>query len=154
MTYKIDNPKSKQKANANYKNPYYVDGKDMSKTPIYYLEGDYGLTKKQEIALWQYGVDTGQVWHLQGWYGRNAQAMLDAGVLKYPKKRQYDYYGNPIPTSKEKPRHTAWNVSLNRKRIDTVFFNPDIKKEDVKRSLVEHDGYDPDIKLNKSRTLK
>ena len=54
----------------------------------------------------------------------------------------------------EKPRHIAWNISLNRKRIDTVFYNPDIKKEDVKRSLIEHDGYDSGIKLNKSRKLK
>jgi hypothetical protein len=100
MAYKIKTKPLKEKKSTT-KNPYFVDGKDMSKVPIYYLEGDYGLTEKQEIALWQYGVDTGQVWHLQGWYGRNAQDMINAGVLKYPKKRTTDDYGNKIPTEKE-----------------------------------------------------
>jgi hypothetical protein len=50
-----------------------------------------------------------------------------------------------------KRKTTKWNVSLNRKRIDSVFYNADIKKEDVKRSLVEHDGYNPNIKLNKDK---
>ena len=104
MAYAIKKTKVKEKK-SQIKNSYFVDGKDMSQVPIYYLEGDYGLTEKQEIALWQYGVDTGQVWHLQGWYGRNAQAMIDAGILHYPKKHSgqssTDYYGNPIPTHKE-----------------------------------------------------
>jgi len=50
-----------------------------------------------------------------------------------------------------KQKTTKWNVSLNRKRIDSVFCNSDIKKEDVKRSLINHDGYDSGIKLNKDR---
>ena len=49
-----------------------------------------------------------------------------------------------------KAKTIAWNVSLNKKNIDRVFCNADIKKEDVKKSLVEHDGYAPDIKLNKA----
>ena len=100
MPYKIKNKPVKEKKD-NKSNPYFVDGKDMSKVPIYYLEGENGLTEKQEIALFQYGVDTGIIWKLQGWYGRNAQDMLNAGILKYPKERTYDYYGNPIPTQKE-----------------------------------------------------
>jgi hypothetical protein len=52
---------------------------------------------------------------------------------------------------KLKNKTNAWNVSLNRKNIDRVYYNADIKKEDVKKSLVEHDGYDPEIKLNKDR---
>ena len=62
------------------------------------------ITPAQEKALWQYGVDTGQVWQLQGWYGRTAQSMLDDGYLHYPEKRHHDYYGNPIPTKKEMER--------------------------------------------------
>lgn len=92
------------------RNPYLVDGKDMSQVPIYYLEGDYDLTPTQEKALWQYGVDTGIVWQLQGWYGRTAQAMLSDGYLHYPIKHKKvaigldsstDFYGNPIPTHEQ-----------------------------------------------------
>lgn len=55
-----------------------------------------GLTEKQTLQIWQHLVDTGQAWHLQGWYGRTAQALLDSGQIKYPQKQTYDYYGNPI----------------------------------------------------------
>lgn len=39
----------------------------------------------------------------------------------------------------------AWNVYLDGKNIDTVFYNDDIDAEEVKRGLVDHDGYDPNI---------
>lgn len=52
------------------------------------------------------------------------------------------------------PKSRAWNVSLNRKRIDTVFYNNDVKKEDVRQSLINHDGYDPSIRLNTPRKKK
>ena len=77
---------------------------DASTTPIYYLEDpeENGLTPQETQKLWQYGVDTGIVWHLQGWYGRNAQALLDSGYIKYPKKKtlhyKTDYYGNKLRT--------------------------------------------------------
>lgn len=109
MTYKIPKKKIKEKP-IQTKNPYFVDGKDMSQVPIYYLEGEYGLTPAQEKALWQYGVDTGIVWRLQGFYGRTAQNMLDDGYLHYPEKHKQvavgldsstDYYGNKIPIHKE-----------------------------------------------------
>jgi len=102
MAYKIKSKKAKEKSVV-HKNPYFVDGKDVSKMPIYLLEEgeDSGLTPKQFQALWQYGVDSGRVWGLQGWYGRNASALLESGYLKYPKGRTHDYYGNPIPTQKE-----------------------------------------------------
>lgn len=33
------------------------------------------------IAAWQHLVDTGLVWTLQGWFGRTAAAMIDAGII-------------------------------------------------------------------------
>jgi hypothetical protein len=106
MVYKIKNKPLKEKQEQ-IKNPYFVDGKDVSKLPIYYLEDPEGngLTEDQTIALWQYGVDTGIIWGLQGWYGRNAHEMLNTGILKYPEKRTHDYYGNPIPTHEEAKKH-------------------------------------------------
>jgi len=41
--------------------------------------------------------------------------------------------------------HTAWDVYLNGKLIDTVFYTADCEAEYVKHSLVDHDGYDPAI---------
>jgi hypothetical protein len=65
-------------------------------------EGFKEPQNKEEVKdAWQYLVDTGLAWRLRGWFGRTAQRLLDAGRLQYPKKRTYDFYGNPIPTSSE-----------------------------------------------------
>jgi hypothetical protein len=46
--------------------------------------------------------------------------------------------------------HQAWNVYLNGKKIDTVFCSVKDDPSDVKRSLVEHDGYDQNITVRRS----
>lgn len=72
-----------------------------------------GMTKEDQRKMWQHLVDTGQAWSLQGWYGRTAQALLDAGEIKYPKNKTHDFYGNPIPTrKKEKDNRTYMEEDL------------------------------------------
>lgn len=39
----------------------------------------------------------------------------------------------------------AFNVRLNDQEIDTIFWQGKITTEEVKQSLVDHDGYDPNI---------
>ena len=46
---------------------------------------------------------------------------------------------------------TAYNVRLNGKLIDTVFYSDKGAKEEVKRGLVNHDGYDPEIVVSEVR---
>jgi len=38
-------------------------------------------SEEQVIAAWQYLHDTGLAYRLQGWFGRTAQRLLDAGVI-------------------------------------------------------------------------
>jgi hypothetical protein len=52
-----------------------------------------------------------------------------------------------IPKDK---RDTAWNVYLQGKLIDTVFYNNDCDKEYVRNGLINHDGYDYRIEVKKS----
>lgn len=33
----------------------------------------------QVIQAWQYLIDTGMAWTLQGWFGRQAEALIEAG---------------------------------------------------------------------------
>ncbi len=42
-------------------------------------------------------------------------------------------------------RSVAWDVYLDGRCIDTVFYRPDYDRDAVKRSLVDHDGYHPAI---------
>lgn len=49
-----------------------------------FCEGE-NATKKEALSAWQYLIDTGQVWNLQGWFGRTASALIEEGILK-PKK--------------------------------------------------------------------
>ena len=80
-----------------------IKKKSIDTLPIYALESpeDYNLSEKEQLQLWQKGVDSGIVWKLQGWYGRAASDLISRGLVKRPKKKTTDYYGNPIPTRKQ-----------------------------------------------------
>jgi hypothetical protein len=41
----------------------------------------------------------------------------------------------------------TWDVYLGGKLIDTVFFTSDCDAEYVKNSLINHDGFSPDIQV-------
>lgn len=44
-------------------------------------EGFIEGSDEEQLEAWQYLVDTGLAWRLQGWFGRTAKAMLDAGII-------------------------------------------------------------------------
>lgn len=44
---------------------------------------------EQVLEAWQHLVDTGLAWQLQGWFGRTAQAMIDAGQIR-PRQSKHD----------------------------------------------------------------
>ena len=48
----------------------------------------------------------------------------------------------------------AWNVYLRGKLIDTVFFTTDYTAEEVRRSLIDHDGYDSGITVRRQAKSK
>ena len=39
------------------------------------------LTEEQVVEAWQYLVDTGLAWKLQGWFGRTASDLIEQGVI-------------------------------------------------------------------------
>ena len=69
--------------------------KDNVDDIIAYESGE--LSEADTIKLFQRLVNSGQVWHLQGSYGRMADALLRQGVIKPPKgAKGKDAYGNPL----------------------------------------------------------
>jgi hypothetical protein len=44
-------------------------------------------------------------------------------------------------------KQNAWDVTLNGNLIDTVFFDQNCDEDYVRKSLIEHDGYDPGIQV-------
>lgn len=62
--------------------------------------------------------------------------------------------GNPPPRRKASGAHKAFDVWIGRKRIDTVFAVPTYTVEEMRRSLVEHDGYDPRIRVTVARRFR
>ncbi len=45
-----------------------------------FCEGE-NATEAEQIEAWQHLVDTGLAWSLQGWFGRQATALIDAGII-------------------------------------------------------------------------
>lgn len=46
-----------------------------------FCEGD-GASEGEQLSAWQYLVDTGLCWRLQGWYGRTATQLIEAGLVQ------------------------------------------------------------------------
>lgn len=47
-----------------------------------------GVTEPKDqheyFEAWQHLINTGMAWKLQGWFGREAQRLIDAGICKHP----------------------------------------------------------------------
>ncbi len=46
-----------------------------------FCEGE-SASSDEQLCAWQYLVDTGRAWTLQGWFGRNAQYLIEQGVIR------------------------------------------------------------------------
>lgn len=72
------------------------------------------------------------------------RGMADAHTLSAHEARKMGL--NPPPV--------AYDVFLRGKKIDTIFQGGKSSAEEVRRGLVEHDGYDPAIRVAKQRKKK
>ena len=50
---------------------------------VFIIELEEG-SEQDHIAAWQYLIDTGAVWRMQGIYGRTAAMLIDEGICTDP----------------------------------------------------------------------
>ena len=69
-------------------------------------EGNKEVSEDQYIGAWQYLIDNGHAWQLQGWYGRVASSLIQQGLCYYPtvkpKKKPVNTGGQTKQTPEEK----------------------------------------------------
>jgi hypothetical protein len=53
-------------------------------TAVMMVEGQVDAEEHELIEAWQYLIDTGTVWQLQGSFGRKAMDLIDLGICYDP----------------------------------------------------------------------
>ena len=67
-------------------------GKNMTPSDaIGIAEGYIDASEKQIVEAWQFLIDTGICWQLQGWFGRSAMHLLEEGICHLPKDEDPEY---------------------------------------------------------------
>ena len=64
------------------KNPYNLTLAEA----VMIAEGEVEVEDEKLIATWQYLIDTGHAWTLQGFYGRAASSMVQNGLCTMPEQ--------------------------------------------------------------------
>jgi hypothetical protein len=60
--------------------------RDLTSAIIEFEEGE--MPKEQVVELFQYLIDSGLAWSLQGSYGRMARTLIDAGLCEPANRRK------------------------------------------------------------------
>ncbi|ADF58141.1 hypothetical protein PJG4_147 [Pseudomonas phage JG004] len=82
-------------------------------------------------------------------YGPLAQSLLQ---WDRPRRRGHlrRKAGRTLPNCLRRDKMQAWNVYQNGQLIDIVFFDIMCGTEEVRKSLVNHDGYPSDITVEEA----
>ena len=70
--------------------------KSLTDDLLAYERGE--LSGVETVTLFQQLIDSGQVWTLQGAYGRMAQHLIETGHCLLAPVAQRDYFGNVVPS--------------------------------------------------------
>lgn len=88
----------------------------MNTQRITTLQKTYGFIGAQAM------INSGDGWKLEGSVGRHLMDLLEAGICMLPKKANFDYYGNRIPSRddlKKGTKGTYQNCSNFWKKVES-----------------------------------
>ncbi len=111
--------------------------------PFYEVLMDPDPDNKEELAVLQKMVDSGDIWSLEGYLGRAAMDLIEMGYLHFPDHVTYDYWGNRLPTRKEweamKNAEKAKEEELEHRTLQ----KPLMKKAKLETSLIQKVKLEP-----------
>lgn len=91
-------------------------------------EGD-GVDEETDALNMQKLISSGDVWSLQGSYGRSAMEYLEAGICMLGKEPKQDYYGNRVPSRTEVEAGSKGSEALCKQS------HPELYKKYIKLGL-------------------
>lgn len=72
---------------------------------------------EKEIKVMQALINSGQAWQMEGFVGRQAMNMIEAGLCMLGTKSHKDYYGNKIPSRYEVKSGTKGSLAYHKAAI-------------------------------------
>jgi hypothetical protein len=81
---------------------------------------DGSQDERDTLAMFQDAINSGMAWKLQGSYGRQAMAYIEAGLCCLGKEGHRDYYGNYVPSRFEVKEGTKGSVTYVTSRDNTI----------------------------------
>ena len=86
-----------------------------------YLEDE--MTREEEAEAMQRGINSGEVWHMEGASGRAAMAFIEAGLCMLGQEGHEDYWGNYVPSRDEVEPGTKGSEEYCREREPDILEN-------------------------------
>lgn len=73
---------------------------------------DENATLEEIVTTYQYLINTGQAWQLEGFVGRTAMNLIEDGYCALGESDYRDYYGNHIPSRDQVEAGTKGSVQF------------------------------------------
>jgi len=89
-------------------------------------------------------------WEMVHKYGR-PDASRSHATKRQPASRAAAAAKRMADPLRPRGAHQKWNVYSGGKLITSVFYVPGMEADDVRRGLIDHDGYPSDIKVKRAR---
>ena len=122
-----------------------VSKKQRIKIGVYGLERQYGNQKVRDAAQKMFKKKTDDL----------SMDELDklADELHSKSGRNLKNRIEKLQEAYKEAKSQEWKVYLNGKNIDTVFYQLGIDAEEVRKGLIDHDGYDSGITVKKGKVI-